>query len=474
MARRIAGQGALFLVVGLLVSLGACTPEPAPAPLDQLLLPTGLAQSPDGRWLFVTNGNWDQGRSGSALLALDLEPIAAGIAAPRGAGEALDAAHPCRRHGDGRRVECDPSLVINGAVGVRLPSGAGNIAIDRPGGEQGPLRLLIPTRLEPSLVWVDVFGEGFGAGPGQGLRFDCGQAEDRVCDAQHRVAEVRADPSRVSVDAQGFRFAYLPHLLGRSLTMFELDGPRGPEIVDVELEFFSVDPLFESGLGGGFAVIQRPCDALADNAPAGSVECARPYLIASQRFWPGLRTFRVAPGLNVVINGAEQLVLGPNVEAAAPRPLLGGMAFEDPDQGDRLLVVHTTPAALSRLDTSLDSGSAPRFELLNTVSVCRNPNLVAVHRPSLALEPGPDLAFVSCYGSDQLAVVDLGLFKLVRTLELGEGPNELLVDGQRRWLLVANTSESSISIVDLDVTRPSYLDELASLGLDTRRSPPPP
>lgn len=447
------------------LSAAACGEDPALAPVDRLLLPSGLAQSPDGRWLFVTNGNWDRSRNGSALLALDVEAIAAGIAAPREAGEPLDGERPCREHAVDPRIECDPSLVIDPDLGVRMPSGAGNIAVDRPGGEQGPLRLLIPTRLEPSVVWVDVFGEGFGAE--QGLRFDCGQAEDRYCDRVHRLADVAADPSRVTVDGQGFRFAYLPHLLGRTLTLISLDGEQGPEVVDVESEFFRVDELFDSDLGGGFAVIQRACDVATDNAPASSIECTRPYLLATQRFWWGVRTFRVAPGLNAVVGGAELTVLGPNLEAAEPKPLMGGMAFEDPERGDRLLVVHTTPPALSRVDTSLDEDQNPRFVVVDTVALCTNPNLVAVWRPSTVAQPGPELALVSCYGADQLAVVDLGVFAVVRTIDLGDGPNELLIDHARRWLFVANTAESSISIVDLDATRPSYLDELATLGLGT-------
>jgi hypothetical protein len=347
---------ALTLTLACLSAV-ACGEDPSLAPVDRLLLPTGLAQSPDGRWLFVTNGNWDRTRSGSSLVALDLDALADGIAVPRAAGELLDAEHPCREHAIDSRLECDPALLIDPSLGVRMPSGAGNIAIDRPDGEQGPLRLLIPTRLEPNVVWVDVFGEGFGGEAG--LRFDCGQAEDRSCDRLHRVEGIYADPSRLTVDTQGFRYAYLPHLLGRTLTLILLDGEAGPEIVDVESEFFRLDELFDRDLGGGFAVIQRACDVESDNAPASTIECMRPYLIASQRFWWGLRTFRVAPGLNVVVPGAELTVLGPNLEAAEPKPLMGGMTFEDPERGDRLLVVHTTPPALSRVDTSLDDVLKP-------------------------------------------------------------------------------------------------------------------
>jgi hypothetical protein len=458
--RRCAG----LLAVGLLT--GGCGEDPTLAPLDRLLLPTGLAQSPDGRWLFVTNGNWDRTRNGSALVALDLERIAEGLAAPREAGEALDAARPCRRRDGEDRLECDPSLVIEPELGVRLPSGAGNIGVDRPGGEQGPLRLLIPTRLEPNVVWVDVFTAGFGADAG--LRFDCGQAEDRYCDRDHRLA-IHRDPSRLTLVADGFRYAYVPHLLGRRLTLVALDGDHGPEIADVRTEFFRLDELFESGLGGGFEVVERPCELESGNAPKQTLDCTRPYLIASQRFWPGLRLFRVAPGLNAVLPGGEPAIVGPNLEAAEPRPLMGGMAFEDPEQGDRLLVVHTTPPALSRVDTSLDANSDPRFAVVATSSLCSNPNVVVVHRPG-AGQPGSKLAFVSCYASDQVAVVDLGLFAIVRTIDVGDGPNELLIDAERQWLLVANTAESSISIVDLDPTRPSYLEEFASLGLGMPRA----
>jgi hypothetical protein len=92
--RTIAGR--LTLAALACLSASACGEDPALAPVDRLLLPTGLAQSPDGRWLFVTNGNWDRTRNGSSLVALDLDALAAGVAAPLPAGGALDAAHPCR------------------------------------------------------------------------------------------------------------------------------------------------------------------------------------------------------------------------------------------------------------------------------------------------------------------------------------------------------------------------------------------
>jgi hypothetical protein len=446
----------------LLLVIAGCARDPEPAPLDRLDLPTGMATSPEGRWLLVTNGNWDRRYAGSSLITLDLDAIEQGLLAPRPVAGTLDREHPCRAHADGQRIECDPSLAIDASLGVRLPSGAGNPAIDRPSGPLGPVRLLIPTRLEPSVSWVDLHGPGFGAEADVDLRLDCGQDDERVCGPRFRVA-VDDDPARIQVDDQGFRFAYLPHLLGRRMTLLALDGEAGPAVVDVELEFFRPDGLFDTELGGGFAVAQRPCSVADDNAPTSSLDCTRPFLVVSQRFWWGLREFQVAPGLDVLIPGGDRQVLGPNLQSAEPKPLMAGLVFEDPERGDRLLVVHTSPPALSRVDTSLDEDGQPFVEVLDTVGLCNNPNLIVVHAPA----SGPRLAFVSCYGDDALAVVDLGIFAVVETLALGDGANELLIDPVRDWLLVANTVESSISLVELSPASPAYLSEFATLGLGT-------
>ena len=89
-----------------------------------------------------------------------------------------------------------------------------------------------------------------------------------------------------------------------------------------------------------------------------------------------------------------------------------------------------------------------------------------MHRPSLDGQSGPELAFVSCYGSDQVAVVDLNIFAVVKTIDVGDGPNEMLIDRARGWLFVANTAESSISLIELEVGE-GYLEEIATLGLAT-------
>ena len=78
--------------------------------------------------------------------------------------------------------------------------------------------MLIPTRLTPSLSWVDVSGAGDPeAGP---ISLECGQREDGFCDPDYRIS-IDPEPSRITVDNQGYRYAYLPHLLFRRLTLLD-------------------------------------------------------------------------------------------------------------------------------------------------------------------------------------------------------------------------------------------------------------
>lgn len=435
------------LALALLGLLG-CPAEPELAPLDRLALPTGLAITPDARWLLVSNGNWNRTYASSSLVALDLAALDAALLVVQAADAELTRAQPCRLDADSDegRIECEAALLIDPSLGVRVPSGAGNLALDRPLGAAGPLRVLMASRLAPSVTWVDAFGPGFGAAASDPpLRLDCSHDELRACSLASRVGVV-ADPARLSIDTQGYRFAYLPHLVDRQLTLLALDGPAGPHVVDVELQFFREDGLFESGLGGGFEVAQRPCSL--DAPPLDSLECTRPLLFASQRFWPGIRQFQVAAGLDVIVPGGESVLAGPNLESAEPRPLTAGLAFEDP-KGERLLVVHTTPPALLRVDTSIDEQGEPRLTDLGMVDLCNNPNVLVVHRPA----SGPALALISCFADAELAVVDLELFAQIAAIEVGEGPNELSIEPARGWLLVANTVESSISVIELSRLR---------------------
>lgn len=439
-----------------------CAGDDGAPDLDALRQPTGLALTPDGRRLFVSGGNWDLREAGGTVVAVDLEALHAAlgglVAAP---GEAIDGSRPCRFADRAHTVrECDPAAFIDAAQSRVLGSALGNIAIDEPRGAEGPVRLLVTQRSPPAIAWLDVERVDFSV--------ECGQGEGVRCDLDHATTQggldggisLPADPSRVTVDAQGFRFAYVPHLRGGALSLLALDGEQGPELATVMTDFFREDA-FGLDLAGGFAVAGRPCDPL--DPPPESRDCTRPVLYATQRYWPGMRTFTVAPGLEVILGGTTSAVAPVGVGAVESRPIMGSLVFEGERTASSLLVVQTTPGALARVDTQVEEGTLST-DVVGRVSLCSNPNQIALGRVS-----GQDpLALVTCYGDGRLAVVSLSTFSLVASIPLGAGANEVVVDADRRQAYVANTLEHTVSIIHLDATDPRYLREWARIGVAVR------
>ncbi len=439
--------------------LTSCGQGRADPPVDGLRHPTGLAITPDDRWLLITGGNWDLAQSGGAVWALDLAQLEQGILDPVDPGSRPGDGQACGRNEDDvGPMDCDAGALIDGRATVFLGTGAGNVGVDQPKTD-GQLRLLIPVRDPASVTWIDV---SIVAGQ---LTLECGQGEGRTCDPSHQIRRLNsnddtaipADPANILVDREA-RYAYVPHLIDGGLSLIALDGQAGPELTDIESGFFREDPFEDIEIAGGFAVARRICDPALPLA--GSQDCERPYLFASQRYWPGTREFTVAPGLDVIQGRSETALLGFDAEQVELRPFMGDLEFEDPETGESLLIVHTTPAGISRVDTSLDDAGRPRSELRATVPVCRNPNMLDVVRI-----PGREaLAFVSCYGDDEVAVVGLGSFKLVANIPVGDGPNELVEDLSRGWLYVANTQGNTISVIGVDPGRVGYLEEIARIG----------
>ncbi|MCB9716805.1 MAG: hypothetical protein H6712_23305 [Myxococcales bacterium] len=443
------------MAIGLVLT--ACRAEPGIVPsLDALRQPTGLAVSPTGAVLLVTNGNWDRVETDSTLMAVDLAELFAALE-DEGSGA-------CRRvSSDDPTLECNPAAFIDPQATVRLGTGAGNIAIDQPAGEAGLVRLLVTTRSPASVTWMDLVQGG------EGVRLDCGQDDDQRCGEAHEIRasdndRLPGEPSRVVVDDQGARYAYVPHLLGGALSLLALDGENGPELADVEGDFFRAGPFEDEELIGGFGVASLPCDPLAPSDE--SRDCERPVLFASQRYFPGVRQFGVAPGLDLLLSGPEVTLDAINPEVVEARPFMGDLVFEDA-HGDHLLVVQTTPPALLRVDTRLGDDGSPRNALVGALPLCDNPNVIAVTRPEAGEEAvvAEPLALVTCRSAGRLAVVGLGSFRMLASVPVGEGAHEVVVDHERGQAYVSNPEEDTISIVELDPRSPRRFQEWARLGL---------
>ncbi len=455
-AIRSPGSATVCVLVPWLWACGRDLPE---ATLDDLRQPTGVALSDEGRFLFVTNGNWDQAERTGGVLVLDLQSLHDALADH-------DEHGPCRVRAQTpvATIECGARGLVVPRAGITLGSAVGNLARDRPAGVTGALRLLTVQRAPAAVVWFDVI-----AGD-DGPQLDCGVGFDGNCDDVHVITtapdrgdlRLPPDPARVVVDDQGYRFAYVPQLFGErgspkaDLSLIDLDGEFGPELVNVAQDVYRDDPFDGTEYSGGFGVASRPCDLA--NAPDGSRDCTRPVLYGSQRFFPSLRRFAVAPGLDVIVPGEESSIANVNPESVQQQPFLADLAFEDPSDGVDLLVVQTTPAALLRIDTTVEDGRSVDA-IVGMLPLCEQPNMLAVHRH------GDDepLALVSCFAEGELAIVGLTSWRVLQQLELEAGANEITIDPARQWAFVANTPADSISVVSLDRDAAGYLTEIARI-----------
>jgi hypothetical protein len=453
-------RGRLALVLGLAVCAGpAADPDP-----QALYLPTGAVLAPNGEWLFVVNSNLDEVYSAATLVSIDVSAFAAALAdepAPRGS-EPTDA-RPCRVGALGEReiVECDAGRFIVPGHTVELGSGAGNIAVDQPAGDEGPLRLLIPSSIAREVTWIDVvFSEDDDI-----AAVDCGQTLRR-CGPDHVLrylgndaagTRLPSDPGRIYVGTGPYRYAYLPHLLGGNLSLVNLSGPFGPELTDISAGFFD-DGDDSVPYDGGFGVVERACDPAA--APSVTFDCARPILVSSYRFQPGVRTFTVRTGRDDIAPQRAYPLNDINRTEAGDRPQMGDVQFEDPETGERLLAVRTTPAALTVAGVTVDDVGELRVTPITNAELCRNPNILAVYRPP----QGERIAFVSCYSDDEVAAVLLGSFSTV-TIPVDDGPNDMVLDYQRKRLYVVHTLSHTVAVIELDRASPRYLEVIGRLGL---------
>jgi hypothetical protein len=422
--------------------------RPAPE-LDRLRYPTGIAVAPDGTFALVSNGNWDNEEADGTVVMLDLVAL----------HQRIDAGD-CPAGEDDGVPHCAVAPLLDPAVTIRPGTGLGNLVIDQPGGPDGPLRAMLPVRSPASVTWFDVAGG----------TLDCGQGDNGTCDDEHRVRvgpndeslRLPNEPGRIELDDQGFRFLYVPHLAGGNMSLVALDGDRGPALANVQTEFFLPRPDETEEFAGGFGVAQRACDP-ADPSTA-SRDCERPLLYVSQRYFPGMRAFTVAPGLELILPGGPVTISALAPELVQSRPYMGDMAFEDPATGESLLAVQTTPSALVRLDMRLEDGS-PRAAVTDTVALCQNPNVLAIDR--LVSEAGvmePGLALVACYSDGALAVVDLATFRVVASVDVGAGAQDIAIDPARRIAYVTSTLADHISVVSLDRGRADYLTVRAVIG----------
>ena len=161
---------------------------------------------------------------------------------------------------------------------------------------------------------------------------------------------------------------------------------------------------------------------------------------------------------NPYVEKVDDLVLPAAVAADHAR----GLAFNG--DGSRLLVLHRSPNAVVIVDTHMNGIGAGEDQVIAKVPVGSSPGEILVTPPYGGL---PELAYVSCFGSDRVDVIDPALGLVVATIRTGRGPFGLAFihnpsAGIRR-LYVVNFHAQSLGVIELDPASPYFHTEVAEI-----------
>lgn len=410
---------ALLLVFGLFLPLASgCNidhPGEAP-PRGKLYFPTALAisaQEPGqpARHLFVVNSNFDLAFNAGSLQVFDLEELDGRIAGCTASEECIVPAS---------EVMADEVLV--GSFGVGLAISASGT------------RIYLATRGDPALTYIDVEPE-----PGDDGLLDCGQAPGRRCDDDHvrsSQGDLEMPPEPVGLIAGPMndfddeadaadQYVMVAHRVG-AVSLFRDSSLRddGPELLGL------LEGIRERLTGIGF----DPHTALA-------------YLTS----WDLSNTIQAKALDRVGLSFAGQDTFAYD---AGPLWLTGisydrdtrEVAFAPEDLPGKALVVARVPSSLIIADTTASRSDASWTTASVVTEVGSGASRVAVGRIGA---DGKLFAFVSCFNSRELFVIDTGLGEPVAVLRGFSGPFDLALDRWRERLYVADFRSSTIRVVDL-------------------------
>ena len=420
-------------LVGLVCGCTASADDVRP-PDNQLFFPTGAAVAPDDSFLFVVNANSELRYDSGAVSVLELAPIDQVIAAWTGPDKVIP--DGCAQDPDHREtLTCDESLFISAQAGVRIGNFATDIGIQAR--DPGQLRLVIPTRGDPSIAWVDWDGAG--------LSCTSGSEGFALCDDKHRLSFVLDNPDLsifnepfgVFADSAG-EFAVVTHLTSGAVTL--IDSPRNGDavITDVRADFFAADP--SSGQRGATGVAGRTPNATGDIIYVGSRSEDRIQMMTVGRPVNG------APPFIVQGNWFFLDSVGANNGGSSDTR---GVAFST--SGERMYLINRRPPSLQMFDTSLGPTGFPKNTPLGASDVCRQASTLTVSG-----DGDDERIYVACFQDGQIYIIDpRGAGSVEDILLVGRGPYSVTAAKSRKKVFVTNFLEDTIAVIDTAASSPT-------------------
>ena len=411
------------------IGLAACTAsaDEVSPPRDQFFFPTGLAIAPDDSKLFVTNANSELRYDSGSVNVIDLDVVDQ-VAASWTASQTEPS--KCSQDPDhSETLICDETQFMIPDAGARVGNFATSVGVQDTG--NGDLRLVIPTRGDPSITWVDYDGAKLQCNT-RGMDFD-------LCDDPHRLSYVHNDPSLaflpeepfdVFVDSAG-GFAMVTHLTTGDVTLVNSPAGGNATIADIEAGLFAPDML--TGLQGSTGVAGRA-------SPDGDI------IYVGARSEDRIQTFTIGHP----VNGADPFLLqgnyffldsvGANAGSSADTR---GMTFS-PD-GNRMYLVNREPPSLQVYDTSLKATGYPADVGIGATDICRQASTLT------AIDTGDgERVYITCFSDGELYVVDpRGQSTVEDIITVGRGPYSVKASPTRKKVYVTNFLEDTIAVIDV-------------------------
>ena len=414
----------LALVEGCLDNPGVDPPEGA------LNFPIAAALSPsDGvtpsAHIFVANANFDLRYNSGTLQAFDLDAYArcAAEECVPGAANELDPTEGIFTSPSGCTTRC-PGLFVSE---VRVGSFADGLAISGDGS-----RLYLAARSDASLSYVDVGAGGSLSCGGAGLECDAAHLRAGEGVSTLRDLELPADPvglhvgpvSEIGGPTDGGEYVLMVHRQGEA-SLF-LDGPVAgadrPRLVhvlrDLPVELVTLSRHPETGR---FWAPSAWEPAIARIGVAFDAAVAE----ASFLFDAGDAT---VSGIDPGISGRGDVR---EIRFDA-RPDHRGQAYLLSRRPQALMFARDVDGTRLRIDEIVEVGGGPaRMEIVEFAAM------------------GRTLAFVSCFDTQDVYIVDVDLGRLLSVVRAMSGPFELLVDVPRERFYVIDFRASVVRAFDL-------------------------
>ncbi|MEO8845446.1 MAG: YncE family protein [Kofleriaceae bacterium] len=441
-----------YAFVLLSSALAGCTaPDSAVRPPENdLYYPTGIAVSPDDALLFVTNANSDLSYDSGSVSVLDLAKIDQ-YATDWSVNKVIDT-EPVKAGSSDAGCKQDPdhteTLVCDNtddlvASRFMLPNSAariGNfataIAVQDTGA--GTFRLIVPTRGDPSVAWIDWDGSKLSCNAdGQGFE---------LCDDEHRLSYVHNDPDIGYLPEEPFDvyasstgdYAVVTHLTTGAVTLVDSQPGRPAVIADVAVGLFAVDQI--TGIEGSTGVSARVVPGADDIIYVGA------------RSEDRIQTFTVGRPIN---NAEPYLVqgnyffldsVGGNAGSSADTR---GLTFSP--TGDQMYLINREPPSLQVFDTSLKTTGFPANKGIGATDICRQASKLT------SFDSGAgERIYITCFSDGQVYVVDpRGQSYVEDIIDVGRGPYAVAAAPSRKKIYVTNFLENTIAVIDVAPDSPT-------------------